>query len=227
MNAGGPGRRVRAAVSAIQQIEQAVRRPGAEPGLRCLALLHGACCAGRFDLVPGLLELAAASQVEDGALHETLLQVVAYGGYPRALEGLGLLARRRRSPPPPARPDPPLDAGRATWDAVYREHAESVLTGLEELMPGLSGRVLDGAYRHILSREGLSLRDRELLAVAALGLMALPAPLGSHVRGALRNGSAPDLVVDILDTVRPLASPEALAVIDQAVDRISRNVYRA
>ena len=214
-------------MSAIQQIEQAVRRPGAEAGLRCLAVLHGACCAGRFDVVPDLLDLASATGVQDGALHEALLQVVAYGGYPRALEGLGLLARRRRAPPPPERPDPPHDAGRATWDAVYREHAENVLAGLEGLMPGLSRRVLDGAYRHILSRPGLSLRDRELLAVAALALMALPAPLGSHVRGALRNGSAADLVIDILDTVRPLASPEALAVIDQAVDRISRNVYRA
>jgi alkylhydroperoxidase/carboxymuconolactone decarboxylase family protein YurZ len=56
--------------------------------------------------------------------------------------------------------------------------------------------------------------------------MALPSPLGSHVRGALRNGSTPALVIDILDTARVLANPEALAVLDQAVDRISRNVYR-
>jgi 4-carboxymuconolactone decarboxylase len=214
-------------VSALQQIEQVLRRPGADPGLRCLALLHGACCAGRFDTVPDLLELAVAAGVQDAALHEALLQVAAYGGFPRALEGLGLLARRRRTPPPPEPPDPPPAAGRATWDAVYREHSEEVLAGLEELLPGLSRRVLDGAYRQILSRAGLPLRDRELLAVAALGLMALAAPLGSHVRGALRNGSAPDLVIDILDTVRVLATPEALAVIDQAVDRISRNVYRA
>jgi 4-carboxymuconolactone decarboxylase len=220
-------------VSAIQQIEQAVRRPrpvgaeGSDGGLRCLALLHGACCAGRFDVVPRLLQLAVETGVGEPRLHEALLQVVAYGGFPRALEGLGLLARSRREPPPPALAEPPHDAGRATWDAVYREHSEEVLGALEALLPGLSRRVLDGAYRQILSRPGLALRDRELLAVAALGLMALPAPLGSHVRGALRNGSAPELVIDILDTVRALASPEALAVIDQAVDRISRNVYRA
>jgi 4-carboxymuconolactone decarboxylase len=213
-------------VSLTQQIALAVRRPGGEPGLRCLALLHGACCAGRLQALPELLDLAAASGVGEVALHEALLQVVAYGGFPRALEGLGALARQRRTPPPPDRADPPPAAGRATWDAIYSEHADEVLAGLEALLPGLSRRVLEGAYRQILAREGLSLRDRELLAVAALGLMALPAPLGSHVRGALRNGSPPALVIDILDTARVLASPEALAVIDQAVDRISRNVYR-
>ena len=204
-----------------------VTRPGGEPGVRCLALIHGACCAGRFDALPPLLELAHELRLDGTALHEAALQVVAYGGFPRAIEGLSLLAASRRQPPPPARPDPAPAAGRATWDAIYRDRGDEVLAGLEALAPGFPHWVLDSAYRRILARPGLSLRDRELLAVAALGLMALAAPLGSHVRGALRNGSSPALVTDILDSARVLAAPEALPVMDQAVDRLSRNVYRA
>jgi len=213
-------------MSLPQQLGLAVRRPGGDPGLRSLALLHGACCAGRFDAVPALLELAASAGVTDVALLEACLQVVAYGGFPRAIEGLGLLARQRRGPPPPPPPEPSPAAGRATWDAIYREQAEEVLGGLSAVAPGFPELVLDGAYRRILAREGLPLRERELLGVAALALLALPVPLGSHVRGALRNGSSPEAVIDILDTARVLAAPEALPVIDQAVDRISRNVYR-
>ena len=209
-----------------QQLGEVVRRPGGDPALRSLALLHGACCAGRFDAVPALLELAAAAGVPDVALQEACLQVVAYGGFPRAIEALGLLARHRNRPPPPPPPEPPPAAGRATWDAIYRDHGEEVLAGLAAVAPGFPALVLESAYRRILAREGLSLGDRELLAVAALALMALPAPLGSHVRGALRNGSSPAAVIDILDTARVLGAPEALPVIDQAVDRISRNVYR-
>jgi 4-carboxymuconolactone decarboxylase len=209
-----------------QQLGEVVRRPGGDPGLRSLALLHGACCAGRFDAVPALLDLAAAAGVPDVALQEACLQVVAYGGFPRAIEALGLLARHRDRPPPPRPPEPPPAAGRATWDAIYRDRAEEVLAGLEAVAPGFPELVLESAYRRILARAGLSLGDRELLAVGALALMALPAPLGSHVRGALRNGSSPAIVIDILDTARPLGAPEALPVIDQAVDRISRNVYR-
>lgn len=195
--------------------------------MRCLALVHGACCAGRFDALAALFELAEELRVDPRALHEALLQVVAYGGFPRAIEGLSRLAEARRGPPPPAQPEPDPAAGRATWDAIYREHGDEVLAGLDALAPGFPHWVLDSAYRRILARPGLSLRDRELLAVAALGLMGLAAPLGSHVRGALRNGSSPALVTDILDTARVLAAPEALPVMDQAADRLSRNVYRA
>jgi 4-carboxymuconolactone decarboxylase len=214
-------------VSLSDQLRQAVTRPGGEPGVRCLALIHGACCIGRFDALPPLFELAHELLLDGRALHEAVLQVVAYGGFPRAIEGLSLLAAARREPPPPAQPEPAPAAGRATWDAIYRERGDEVLAGLQALAPGFPHWVLDSAYRRILARPGLSLRDRELLAVAALGLMALPAPLGSHVRGALRNGSSPALVTDILDSARALAAPEALPVMDQAADRLSRNVYRA
>jgi 4-carboxymuconolactone decarboxylase len=214
-------------VSLPQQLRLALTRPVGEPAVRALALAHGAACAGRFDAVPPLLDLAAELGAGPEALHEACLQVVAYGGFPRAIEALTLLSARRREPPPPAHREPAPAAGRAVWDSIYSDQAEDVLAKLEALAPGFPHWVLDSAYRRILARPGLALRDRELLGVAALALMALPAPLGSHVRGALRNGSSADLVADILDTARVLAGPEALAVIDQAVDRLSRNVYRA
>jgi 4-carboxymuconolactone decarboxylase len=206
-----------------------VRRPGGAPRTRCLALLHGAACAGRFDAVPPLLALAAGLGVKAPALLETALQVVAYGGFPRAIELLTHL--RREAPPPPGTPradgDPDLAGrGRAVWGAIYARQAEEVLATLEALHPGFSQVVLQDAYGRILARPGLPLAERELLAVAALALMALPAPLGSHIRGALRNGCNADAVMDTLDTCRVLADPAALLVLEQAQDRLSRSVYR-
>jgi len=229
-------------VALPEQLADVVRRPGGEAPLRCLALIHGASCIGRFDAVAILLPLARSLGVDAPRLHETALQVVAYGGYPRAIEALTLLAAARadqpgpspargqaraRDPEPEAAGAAPAERGRLVWDAIYRGSAQDVLATLEGLAPGFSEWILRDAYGRILARPGLPLVERELLAVAALSLMGLAAPLGSHVRGALRTGASPAQVTDILQTCRVLADRPALAVLQQALDRLDRGVYRA
>ncbi len=223
-----------------ERLDAALARTGGEPTIRALALAHGASCIGRFDAVEHLYRYAIDQGVELARLEETALQVVAYGGFPRAIEGLGILARLRDGPAASAPLDeapsqdrgsgqahPTTDEpGRRTWDAIYRHSAGDVIATLEGLVPGFSRWVLEDAYARILSRPTLTLGVRELLAVSALGLAALPGPLGSHLRGALRNGSTPDTVDDILRTSLVLAAPRARSVIDQARDRLARKVYR-
>jgi 4-carboxymuconolactone decarboxylase len=222
-------------VSLQQDLEAAVLSPPGDPSLRCLALLHGASCIGRFDAVTALHALADRLAIPAARRREAALQVVAYGGFPRTIEGLALLAElptgrtagatgadeRAESSATERR-----QAGRAVWDRIYAEQADEVLDWLGTLAPELPGWVLDDAYGRVLSRPGLSLAERELLGVAALALMGLSSPLASHVRGALRNGSNADSVGDILRACRGLAPPNALAVIDQALQRLDRNVLR-
>lgn len=215
-----------------QDLEAAVLGGPGDPGLRCLALLHGATCIGRFDLVAALHELADRLAIPAERRREAALQVAAYGGFPRTIEGLAVLAERATAAPAavPAAAERSADdrrrAGRDVWDKVYAEQADEVLAWLGSLAPELPGWVLDDAYGRVLSRPGLSLAERELLGVAALALMGLSAPLSSHVRGALRNGSNAPAVSDILRACRGLAPPSAQAVIDQALQRLDRNVLR-
>lgn len=220
-------------MSVKDELSAAVGRPGGDPELRCLALLHGCAVAGRFDVVPALLDLARAHGATRARLEETALQVVAYGGFPRAIELLtriGPPADEAAAPRADARdertPDARRAAGRAVFERVYARQSEDVLAGLDALAPNFSRWILDHAYGAILSRAELSLGEREILAVAALALAALPAPLGSHVRGALRNDSTPAAVEDILRCCLLLADPRGRTVIAQALDRLSRNVSR-
>lgn len=217
-------------MSLREQLTERVARAGGEPESRCLAWLHGAACVGRFGAVAELLAIARERKVARARLREAALQVVAYGGFPRALQTLTLLADGAApqvgAPLADAGQHDRVRAGRRVWEAVYARHADEVAAGLERLAPGLHGWVVEDAYGRVLSRPGLSLGERELLAVAALALMALPAPLGGHVRGALRNGCETRAVLDILDGCRLLADPAALQTIDQTVERLSRNVYR-
>jgi len=184
---------------------------------------------GRFDAVGVAARLASEHQVERAAIDEAALQVVAYGGFPRALEALTVVAHELGQPPQgsadEARSPEQLSAdGRRTWDAIYAGNAERVLAQLDGLLPGLDRLVLESAYARILSRPGLALGWRELLGVAALALAGLPRPLESHARGAIHNGFSPSQVQDMLLTCMPLADAHARSVIESAVARLSRKV---
>jgi 4-carboxymuconolactone decarboxylase len=207
-----------------------IDRSGGDPRLRILSLMHGAAMISRFDAVEALIDIAALRGIGFDEMEETALQLVSYGGFPRAIETLTLIAARRSgesSPhaPPPVPPQDPIETGRAVFVQVYGDKAEKVLDGLDLLLPGFAPLVLDQAYGRLLARPGLDLAVRELLAVAALGLGALAAPLGSHIRGALLNGFPPGAVQDILLTCNVLADHRARPVIAQAIDRIERKVY--
>lgn len=216
----------------LEQLDLALTTPGQAPGLRALALFHGAAVAGLGETIGWLAERARRHGESWERLEEAALQVVAYGGFPRAIDALGRVAALRGEvgPQGSAREtraeDQRMQDGRRVWDTIYDRNAEQVLASLEACSPGFSGWVLDSAYGRILSRGVLGLDERELLAISALGLAALPAPLGSHIRGALRSGSTAEAIRDILHLSCLLADPRSRAAIEQALDRLSRNVYR-
>lgn len=185
----------------------------------------------RFEAFEALIPLARQHGVDDARMREAALQVAAYGGFPRAIEALGRLGAAGVAAAADAGAGDAEAAvrrarGREVFERVYAEGSGAVLADLEGHAPGFSGWVLEDAYGRILSRPGLGLREREVLAVSALALAALAAPLGGHIRGALRNGSSPAEVEDILRASRALGGPAVHAVVDQALDRLSRKVYR-
>jgi len=202
--------------------------------VRCLALLHGAAVAGRFDAVEALVPLAEQLGIPRTQIEAAGLQVVPYGGFPRAIEALSLIASRLSKGAPNRMPSAPdsrssgeiSSSGRETFERIYGDKTDAVLEQLESLHPGLSEHVLEAAYGKILAATELTLGLREILAVAALALAALPTPLQSHIRGALRNGFTTAAVEDILHASSILADERALPVIEQALDQLSRKVPR-
>ena len=215
-------------------IDRPAAGPRVDPGLRCLTLAHAASCIRRNEATEALYARARALGVAPERLVETALLVVAYAGFPSAIEGFGALHRSGALQgwsgsievgPPPA-PDDLAAIGRATFEAVYAESTGPVLAELDGLLPGFSELVLGQVYGRLIARPVLTLGERELLAVAGLSAMALPRPLESHIRGALRNGYEPVDVEDILLSTLPLADERSRTAIDQAVLRLSRRVTR-
>lgn len=159
-----------------------------------LCRMAAAAAVGRGEEFARHAREAVAIGVPPADLQEATLQVFLFAGYPRTIVALEALAPLVGGSAPPQEETPgDLDArGRALFGRIYGEDAEKVLSRLRSLHPEFTRFVLRDAYGLVLARPFLPLVERELLAVAMLGALALPAQLRSHVRGALRVGAAPE-----------------------------------
>jgi len=178
-------------------------------GLRRLLGIAAAAAAGATDLVAREVEAACAEGIAPERIEETLLQIVPYAGFPRTIAAFGA-ARPRLGPyRPPSEPSPPCSTGPQTFDAVYVETADRIRAELGTRHPELLAWIQAFAYGRVLARPGLSLLERELLAVSILTALGnLEGPLLGHMRAAVRLGAAPADVAAAVEAV-PHALGEA------------------
>ena len=163
---------------------------------RHLCILAAAASVGARDALEAELQSACAAGVDGRRILETLLQVVPYAGFPRAITALGIA----RAFLPDVRADAEeseadaLARGHSVFASVYGATTDTVRAGLEMRDPVLARWTLEYAYGRVLCRTGaLSLLERELLAVSILTAMGgLEAPLLGHMRAVLRLGGSED-----------------------------------
>jgi 4-carboxymuconolactone decarboxylase len=169
-------------------------------------------------------ELEHASQSAH-RLQEVALMVHLFAGYPRGLAALAQAVQLGRLPPMPetvqlASGD--RERGMGLFRQVYGEVADRVADQIRDLHPDALHWVLTHAYGRVLNRPGLSLAEREVLAVAALTALGSVPQLKGHVVGAIRCGASGAALRDAVDQITDLAEPEhvrtARAFIDGAAE---------
>lgn len=69
--------------------------------------------------------------------------------------------------------------------------------------PDLAEWILSNGYGQVLSRPGLSIRERELIVVAVLAALRVPLQLRSHVSGARRVGASEREIGAMIRRTRP------------------------
>lgn len=123
-------------------------------------------------------------------LDETLLQLVPFAGYARAINAFAALqdiaphvVRGR------GRAGGLRRKGEALCRRIYGPVYGRMISKMRRFHPDLAEWILADGYGKVLSRPGLSLRERELIVVAVLAALKLPLQRESHVRGALRVGA--------------------------------------
>ncbi|WET81693.1 carboxymuconolactone decarboxylase family protein [Amycolatopsis sp. QT-25] len=90
---------------------------------------------------------------------------------------------------------------------------EAALPGLEQLAPGYADWIVTTLFGGTYLREGLSLRDRQLVNLAALSTLGGVDPqLAGHVRTSLRVGMTRQEVIEVFVHLAPyIGVPKTLA----------------
>ncbi len=106
--------------------------------------------------------------------------------------------------------DDRYERGRARFLEIHDEKALRAVEGLGDV-----GRsILEFVYGDIYLRPGLSLRDRELAAVATLVALGRSSQIPQHLRAALKAGVTPDELREvILQTAAIAGFPPAMNAI--------------
>lgn len=142
-------------------------------------------------------------------MYEALLQCYLFGGFPAALDALApwyeqASARSLIERAPEAQPfDVPTfeQRGEALCRTIYGSVYDRMMQRLDHVSPDLRSWMIVEGYGKTLSREGLSVVDRELCNVAILAALGRRAQCYSHVRGALRVGATAADLHDVVAVV--------------------------
>jgi len=164
---------------------------GALPELLGLARVSVAAALGRERSLRREIRAALRSGTVPARLDETLLQLVPFAGFARAINAFSVLRESVPEPAPaPVRRSGFRRRGEALCRRIYGPVYARMIGRMRGYHPELADWILEEGYGRVLSRPVLSIRERELIVVAVLSALRLPLQLESHVRGALRVGAA-------------------------------------
>jgi len=131
---------------------------------------------------------------------ETLLEVHLFAGFPATIEALFILRE--------VLPGKRLSwmrqegnrsrAGIGLMRKVYGEDYPRVLGAMKRLSPDLSVWIINHGYGTVLSRPGLSLNERELVAIGVLAALGWERQLRSHIKAARKLGIPPSRIGHVL-----------------------------
>lgn len=125
---------------------------------------------------------------------EVILQTHLFAGYPRSINALstvrqvGVAADGLLKEGAPRFPEW-AQQGESLCRQIYGDAYEKLRQHMGALHPDLNRWMVETGYGRVLSRPGLTLRERELCVVAVLAGQNVAPQLRSHLRGALNAGA--------------------------------------
>ena len=89
--------------------------------------------------------------------------------------------------------------GESILNKVTKSDGKSVIDGLKSISPELGEFIVEFAYGDVISRTGLTLKQRELSTIAMLGAMNCCAPqLKVHIHGCINVGCTKNEIIETL-----------------------------
>lgn len=149
-----------------------------------------AAALGREPALKRAIGAAARAGVTPAQLDEALLQLVPFAGYARSINAFAVLQAVLPHVPRSARGKGGVRRrGERLCRRIYGDVYGKMISRMRGFHPDLADWILEDGYGKVLSRPVLTTLERELLVVAVLSALDVPAQLKSHQLGARRVGA--------------------------------------
>jgi alkylhydroperoxidase/carboxymuconolactone decarboxylase family protein YurZ len=149
-----------------------------------------AAARGRATSLKRAIRAAVRAGVTAARLDEALLQLIPFTGYARAINAFAVLQELLPHVPRSGGEKIGLRRrGEALCRRIYGPVYRKMIDRMQGFHPDLATWILEDGYGKVLSRPVLSTMERELLVVAVLATLNVPAQLKSHELGARRVGA--------------------------------------
>jgi 4-carboxymuconolactone decarboxylase len=175
---------------------------------RELCVIAALACRANLPQLKWHIGAALNIGVAPEAIREVLVQSQPYAGWPTSLNALSAMAAIFAERGVAATPAPASDLtreqlaqrGRENGARVYADYetVEAVLRGYDA---ELASYLTENAYGQVYARPGLTLEQRELVAVAMLTAQQQLTQLAWHIEGALRVGCRAVEIKEVIVTM--------------------------
>jgi len=90
--------------------------------------------------------------------------------------------------------------GEALLKKIHGEHSgEGIVDALKDVCPDLATMTIEWGFGEIVARNGIDLKTRELVTIAACVTLGHVAPqLRAHIEAALNVGATPEEIVEVI-----------------------------
>jgi len=196
--------------------------------VRLLSVLSAVIAVCDNDLSRATLLYLKRGGLEREVIYETILQSYLFLGFPRMIEAALVFKEifgntqgnndiERISP---EEAEAWFENGMNLCQRVYSENFDMLQKKFKAVSPEIFRWMVIEGYGKVLSRPGLTLVERELAEVAALIIEKRERQLTSHVLGSLNVGAEMNLIKQVNEDIKPLATVGAYELAVKVIQKV-------
>ncbi|MCX6826244.1 MAG: hypothetical protein NTV06_03090 [candidate division Zixibacteria bacterium] len=199
-------------------------------GVRLISLLSAAIAISNPDLIKAILQYMQEAKIRTRTIYETILQSYLFLGFPRTIEAIlvyyevygsfrgkaDLKEISRREV------EQWFSEGTRLCRRIYGKNYERLKGKILTVSPDIFRWIIIEAYGKVLSRPGMTQRERELAGVSTLIVERRERQLVSHIMGSINVGAKFPLLHRIIEDIEPLAGARAAKMADKITNMIEK-----
>lgn len=203
------------------------------PRQQSIAHIAALTAAGDMPKLSKALNKGLDTGLSVNEIKEVLVQMYAYAGFPRSLNGLGAFQNVLKERQAHGITDKTGDAGKelpqGTDKFAYGNQVQIDLTGrpvtggVMDFAPAIDSFLKEHLFADIFGRGVLSYQDREVATIAALAAMTgVQSQLGSHIQIGMNTGLSDARIAQIIAVVKEDVGVSRAAAATEVLNKIKR-----